>query len=75
MSTPQPALAMPSANSRTAFRVLGAISASHLINDMRHCKDLEEALFIQMTMADDRAIEATYVSGRLAYERPRQQHA
>jgi len=25
---------MPSANSRTAFRVLGAISASHLINDM-----------------------------------------
>jgi len=42
---------------------------------MRHCKDIEEALFIQMTMADDRAIEATYVSGRLAYERPRQQHA
>jgi len=34
MSTPQPALALPSANSSTAFRVLGAISVSHLINDM-----------------------------------------
>jgi len=37
---------------------------------MRACKSLEEALFIQMTMADDRAIESTYIAGSLAYRRP-----
>ena len=37
---------------------------------MRHCDNLEEALFVQMTMADDRAVRATYVAGKLAYERP-----
>jgi len=37
---------------------------------MRHCKDLNEALFIQMMMADDRAVLATYVAGRLSYSRP-----
>lgn len=36
---------------------------------MSHCKDIEEALFVQMTLADDRAIHATYVNGRLAHER------
>jgi guanine deaminase len=36
---------------------------------MRHCKDLHEALFIQMTMGDDRAVLATYVAGKLAYAR------
>jgi guanine deaminase len=36
---------------------------------MRHCKDLEEALFIQMTMGDDRAVMATYVAGRQVYGR------
>lgn len=36
---------------------------------MRFCKDLEEALFIQMTMGDDRAVLATYIAGRLAYSR------
>jgi guanine deaminase len=33
---------------------------------MRHCASLEEALFVQMTMADSRAIRATYVAGRAA---------
>jgi guanine deaminase len=33
---------------------------------MRHCENLEEALFVQMTMADSRAIRATYVAGRSA---------
>jgi guanine deaminase len=42
---------------------------------MRYCNDIEEALFIQMTMADDRAVQATYVAGRLAYERPQQKYA
>ena len=34
MSNPSAALPLPSARPRVAFRVLGAISASHLINDM-----------------------------------------
>ena len=36
---------------------------------MRHCRDLEEALFIQMTMGDDRAVAATYVAGKLVHTR------
>lgn len=42
---------------------------------MRSCDGLEEALSIQMTMGDDRAVLATYVAGRLAYRRPAQQYA
>ena len=34
MSTPSAALPLPSTRTSTAYRVLGAISASHLINDM-----------------------------------------
>jgi guanine deaminase len=37
---------------------------------MRSCQDLEEALFIQMTLGDDRAIHSTYIAGALAYSRP-----
>jgi len=37
---------------------------------MRHCGDLDEVLFIQMTMGDDRAVLATYVAGQLAHQRP-----
>jgi guanine deaminase len=36
---------------------------------MRTCESLEESLFIQMTLADDRAIESTYVAGALAHRR------
>lgn len=36
---------------------------------MRHCESFEEALFIQMTMGDDRAVLATYLAGRLAFAR------
>ena len=36
---------------------------------MKQASDLAEQLFIQMTLADDRAVRATYVAGRLAYER------
>lgn len=39
---------------------------------MDHAKDFTEALFIQMTMGDDRAVQATYVAGNLLYERPAQ---
>ena len=30
---------------------------------MRHCDSLDEALFVQMTMADERAVRAVYVNG------------
>lgn len=36
---------------------------------MKACASLEEALFIQMTMGDDRAIESTWVAGELAHRR------
>jgi len=36
---------------------------------MQAARDLDEALAIQMTLADDRAVRATYVGGRLAYAR------
>lgn len=42
---------------------------------MRYCADLQEALFVQMTMGDDRAVLATYVGGRLAYSRPARRRA
>jgi guanine deaminase len=37
---------------------------------MRHCRDIHEVLFIQMTMGDDRAVLASYIAGQLAYQRP-----
>jgi guanine deaminase len=37
---------------------------------MRYCSGIDEVLFIHMTMADDRAVRATYIAGRLAYQRP-----
>lgn len=36
---------------------------------MKYVKDIEEALFVQMTLGDDRAIRATYVNGKCVYER------
>lgn len=37
---------------------------------MQFAKDIHEALFVQMTMGDDRAVQATYVAGELRYVRP-----
>jgi guanine deaminase len=37
---------------------------------MNQAKDFAEQLFIQMTLADDRAVQATYVAGKRIYERP-----
>jgi guanine deaminase len=34
---------------------------------MQFAQDIHEALFIQMTMGDDRAVQATYVAGELKY--------
>lgn len=36
---------------------------------MKHAADLDEALFVQMTLGDDRAVRATYVAGKRAYAR------
>jgi guanine deaminase len=36
---------------------------------MRHVNSLEEALFVQMTLGDDRAVQATYAAGRKVYAR------
>jgi guanine deaminase len=36
---------------------------------MRHASDLEEALYVQMTLGDDRAVRATYAAGRKVYAR------
>lgn len=37
---------------------------------MRSVEDLWEALFVQMILADDRAISATYIAGEERYRRP-----
>ena len=37
---------------------------------MKHAADLAEALFIQMTLGDDRAVRATYAAGKRVYDRP-----
>jgi guanine deaminase len=31
---------------------------------MKHCESLEDALFVQMTMGDERAIDACYIAGQ-----------
>ena len=36
---------------------------------MNEARDFSEQLFVQMTLGDDRAVQATYVAGRLAYAR------
>lgn len=36
---------------------------------MKHCKNIEEVLFVQMMMGDDRATKAVYVFGDLAYQK------
>lgn len=38
---------------------------------MQFAKNFEEALFIQMMLGDDRAVQATYVAGELIYARDR----
>jgi guanine deaminase len=38
---------------------------------MQFVNDIHEALFVQMTLGDDRAVQATYVGGHLRHERRR----
>ncbi len=46
------------------------LNSTPLIEErMKHAETLSEALFVQMILADDRAIRATYVNGVKVYER------
>jgi guanine deaminase len=36
-----------------------------------YCNDIDELLFVLMTLGDDRAVRATYVGGHLVYDRDR----
>ena len=46
------------------------LKSSELIEfRMKYCKNIIEALFIQMMMADDRATLAVYIAGELAFKR------
>jgi guanine deaminase len=46
--------------------VLNAKSTPLIEFRMKNCESLEEMLFVQMTMGDDRAVKATYVHGGLS---------
>ena len=48
--------------------VLNTQSTSAIEYRMKYCESIEEALFIQMTLGDDRAVEATYVAGKCLYK-------
>lgn len=48
--------------------VLNMKSTPILEYRMRFVNDIHEALFVQMTLGDDRAVQATYVAGQLRYE-------
>ncbi|MFT7462130.1 MAG: guanine deaminase [Pseudohongiellaceae bacterium] len=48
--------------------VLDLHSTAILKRRMSFCESLEERLFVLMTMGDDRATLATYVSGKLVYQ-------
>ena len=68
-----------SAASRPAWRRTSSCSISHstplLELRMGYAKDIDEALAVQMALADDRAIRATYVAGRRAYDRDAREFA
>jgi len=49
--------------------VLDLKATSLLENRMQYARDIEEILFILMTLGDDRAVRATYVAGRKLYSR------
>jgi len=49
--------------------VLDLASTPLIAARMAHCADLAQALFVQMTLGDDRAVRATYVAGERVHER------
>jgi guanine deaminase len=49
--------------------VLDLASTPFIAQRMRRVDDVAEALFVQMTIGDDRAIRQTWIAGRKAYDR------
>ena len=49
--------------------VLDLASTPLVAQRMRHASDVDEALFVQMTLGDDRAIRQTWIGGRRVYRR------
>jgi guanine deaminase len=50
--------------------VLDLKSQALIARRMAHIDDIWGALFLQMILADDRAVRATYIAGQIAHERP-----
>lgn len=50
------------------LQVLNLKSTPLVAFRMRHCDTLEQALFVQMTLADERAVRAVYVAGQLRHD-------
>ena len=49
--------------------VLDLKSTPLIEHRMRHCADIDEALFVQMILADERAIREVYVAGEIGWAR------
>ena len=49
--------------------VLDLASTPLIAQRLRHAADIDEALFVQMTLGDDRAVLETWIAGRKVYER------
>lgn len=51
------------------FVVLDLQATPLMARRMKHCKDLAETLFVLSMLGDDRAIAATYIMGKKAYQK------
>jgi guanine deaminase len=51
--------------------VLDLKSTPFIAQRMARARDVHDALFVQMTLGDDRAIRQTWIAGRLAHDRDR----
>ena len=49
--------------------VLDLKSTPLIEHRMRHCEDIDEALFVQMILGDERAIRAVYIAGDIGWTR------
>ncbi|TMG81853.1 MAG: hypothetical protein E6H74_12155 [Betaproteobacteria bacterium] len=49
--------------------VLDLKSTPLIEHRMRHCKDIDEALFVQMILGDERATRAVYIAGEIGWTR------
>ena len=49
--------------------VLDCASTPFIAQRMAHARDIDELLFVQMTLGDDRAIRQTWVAGRKVHDR------